>query len=902
MPVPILETKLYIAPVRPEMVQRPALLERLSAGLGRKLTLVSAPAGSGKSTLVSAWLLGGERRYAWLSLDEGDNDTVRFVSHLVAAVSMVHGDVGRDAQRLLEASASPPIETLVSMLINDIAGDVDPFVLVLDDYHTITELTIHDAVGFLLDRQPPEMHLVIITRHDPPLPLSRLRGRGQVTEIRQDDLRFSDGEATAFLTQAMGLQLSDAHVAALQERTEGWITGLQLAALSMQGRDPESVARFIEGFSGRHHFVLDYLTDEVLKRQPRPLQEFLLHTSVLERMSGPLCDALLDPVARGAPGRETLQRLDAANLFVVPLDDERTWYRYHNLFAELLRARLQEAAAHHVPELHRRAAAWYEENGFAADAVRHALATGDDPLAAGVIERQIMKMGTWSRVDVTMLLRWLQAVPDSIMRSRPWLWLFTFRTMFSAGQMEASMHLLDELEEALRANPALPDAQRVLQLAAADRASLAATRGDIQQALAAARRYQSQLQEGDTMGRVRAAATLGMAYYRAGDMAQARSAFAEAIDLVLAADMPVVAVPLMCNLAAVQTVQGQLGQALATCKQAEQTGMADGRRIATAGFAALVLGEILYERNDLQAAERYLLDGLALLTSGGIAEQFGNLHSVLAQVKQAQGDQGAAQQSIERAVQIAQGGNIPRLVHRVLAHRARIWLAQGKLDQAVEWAREYQQLGDTEYLREFEDLTLARVLLAEHKPDESLALLDPMLAQAQHAGRLGSVIQIQASRAVALLALGDRDQALAALESALTMARPEGYVRSFVDHGEPMRALLKRAASRGMAPAYVARLLAAYDWPSEVWAQHPAAHLAPRTPVDQPLVEPLSAREMEVLHLLAKGRSNKEIAQTLYISLPTVKSHTRSIYGKLGVHSRKEAVARARGLGILPTA
>ena len=902
MPIPILETKLYIAPIRPEMVPRPSLIERLNAGLQRKLTLVSAPAGSGKSTLVSAWLQGGDRPYTWLSLDAGDNDPVRFLSHLVAAVNTVHGEIAQDVQRLLEASPSPQPQALVAMLINDIAGDVEPFVLVLDDYHAITELAIHDAMGFLLDRQPPEIHMVIITRHDPPLPLSRLRGRSQVTEIRQDHLRFGHEEATTFLTQTMGLHLSDTDIAALEQRTEGWITGLQLAALSMQGQDPESVARFIEGFSGRHHFVLDYLTDEVLKRQPKPLQEFLLHTSVLERMCGPLCDALLDAADREAPSRETLQRLDAANLFVVPLDEERTWYRYHNLFAELLQARLQEADADRVPQLHRRAAAWYEENGFSADAVRHALTTGDDLLSAEVIERQIMKMGSWSRGDVTTLLGWLQAVPDGIMRSRPWLWLFTFRTRFSAGQIEASVGLLDELEEALQANPTLPDAQRVLQLAAADRASLAATRGDVQQAVAAARRYQSQLQEGDTMGQLRAAATLGMAYYRSGDMAQAQSAFTEAIDLAVAADTPVVAAPLMCNLAAVQTAQGQLGQALATCEQAKQMGTGAGRRIASAGFAGLVLGEILYERNELHAAERCLLDGLALLSSGGIAEQFGNLHTVLAQVKQAQGDQEAAQQSIERAVQIAQGGNIPRLVHRVLAHRARIWLAQGKLDQAVDWAREYQQLGDTEYMRDFEDLTLARVMLAERKPSQALALLEPMLSQAQHAGRLGSVIQIQASQAVALLDLGKRDQALAALEAALTMARPEGYVRSFVEHGEPMSALLKRAAARGIDPSYVARLLAAYDLPSEVWAEQSGAHLAPRTPVDQPLMEPLSEREMEVLHLLAKGLSNKEIAQKLYISLPTVKSHTRSIYGKLGVHSRKEAVARARGLRILPTA
>jgi len=894
MPIPILETKLYVAPLRRETVPRPALIARLNAGLERKLTLVSAPAGSGKSTLVSAWLHGSERPSTWLSLDEGDNEPLRFFAHLAAALNKVVGGIEQGVLRLLEASPSPRTEALVETLINDIAGDAEPFVLVLDDYHTIHELAIHDALGFFLDRQPPEIHLVILTRHDPPLPLARLRGRGQMTEIRQEDLRFSHDEAASFLRQAMGLQLSDDEIGALEERTEGWITGLQLAALSMQGRDRESVARFIEGFSGRHHFVLDYLTDEVLRRQPERLQQFLLHTSALERMSGPLCDAILDVADWDAPSRETLQQLDAANLFVVPLDDEREWYRYHQLFAELLRARLQETDAAHLPELHRRAAGWYEAQGWGSEAVHHALATGDHELAADVIQRQIMKLSTWSRLDVSMLLRWLGALPEGVLRSRPWLWLFSFRARYSAGQVVDSVQELDELDQALQANPSLPDAERVLRLVAADRASLAAVRGDVRQAVEFAEKQLKQLSEDDTLGRTRAMAVLGMAHFRGGEMDRAREAFTEAIELAQKAGMAIAAIPFFCNVAEVEIAQGKLRQARRSCEQALQAGTVAGKLMATAGFVGLVLGEILYEQNDLRAAERQLVNGLALLSQGGIGEHFGNMHAVLALVKQAQGDSEAAQAEIEWAAQIVEGGSIPRLSTVLSAYQARIWLAQGKLELAVRWAQDYQQLGETEYLREFEDLTLARVLLADERPDEALALLAGMLASAQAGGRLGRVIEIQALRGLALQEVGKREEALAALQAALAPAKPEGYVRVFVDSGEPMRALLKRAAQRGIEPGYVAYLLASFDAPARAADEEPL--------VEQPLVEPLSERELEVLELLSEGLSNREIGGRLYISLPTVKSHTRNIYGKLGVHSRREAVARARALGMLPSA
>jgi len=885
----LLTTKLFVPPVRPEWVPRPHLAERLNEGLGgRKLTLVSAPAGSGKTSLVTTWLTGlpiSDFRVAWLSLDEADNDPLCFFAYLVAALRTVDPRIGRQAQRLAETTHSPSLESLVTSLINDIADQASPLILVLDDYHAISELAIHEAIGLLVDRQPSQMHLVITTRHDPPLPLSRLRGRGQMTELRQSDLRFTPEEAAAFLNRSMRLQLTPSEISTLEEHTEGWITGLQLAALSMQGRDPAAISQFIAGFSGRYHFILDYLTDEVLQRQPQPVQTFLYQTAILDRLCGSLCDAILNNTDL-AQGKQMLEQLEAANLFTVPLDDEREWYRYHHLFAELLRARLQEMQPDLVPELHRRAAAWYERDGFSSEAVQHALATRDHALAAEVIERAILRTATWSRADTAMIQRWLAELPDAFVQLHPWLRLFSSRLLFVSGHPELASRTLQTLEAWLQDHPTAPDGGRILGLAMVDRASYAAVLGNVQQAKEVARRALAYVPQDDPIARFRAPAILGMAHSRAGEVAEAHDAFSQAAQIALSARLNFAAVPFLCNLAEIQIVQARLKQAMRTCEQAGQLAVVDGGPASVAGFVWLEVAKILYEWDDLHAAERHLLEGLALLSQGGISESFGSGHAVLAQVKQALADHQGALEAAQQAVQIARRENIPRLVSLTSAYQARVWLAQGKMDLAARWAGEYRQVGETEYLREFEDLTLARVLLALGQRAEILALLDARLVQAKNAGRMSAVIDIQALRA---LALSDPDASLDALQQALNLAEPEGYVRLFLDAGEPMQAWLKRAAARGIAPQYVGRLLAAFD---------PSRQAASKTP--QPLIEPLTDRELEVLHLLAEDLSNREIGERLFISLPTVKSHTRNIYGKLGVNDRGEAVTRAQALGILP--
>ncbi len=897
MDAPLLKTKLYKPQVRPEIVPRQRLLEKLNAGLDRKLTLVSAPAGYGKTTLISAWLQATEMSFAWLSLDKEDNEPIRFFTYLVSALQGIDAEFGRSIQEWLEAPHPPALESLAATLINDMAKVPDSFVLVLDDHHIITERAIHEALGFLLDRQPPQMHLIIATRHDPPLPIARFRARGELVEVRQRDLRFTVEETAAFLNRSFSLDLSAAEVALLDERTEGWITGLQLAGLSMQGRDAASVNHFINDFSGRHHFVLDYLTDEVLKRQPARFQEFLLRTSILERMCGPLCDVVADQGdgldgVQQLDGQATLEELQRANLFVVPLDDERKWYRYHHLFAELLRARLEETWPGLTADLHRRATTWYEEKGLGFGAAQHALASGDHALAAAVIERAILRFDIWSSTEISTVLGWMKALPDDVVRPRPWLRLFIARTLYVSGQWQTTEQMLQDLEGWLYDHPETPDAQRLLALVVADRAGYALVRGDVRQGKELVRRMLARAPEDQVLIDMRAAAMLGMAHARAGEALEAERAFSQAIDAA-PEGMGYAIAPIICNLAEAQYIQGQLEKSWQTCEQAIKAGTVDGQRHATTGFAGLLLGKIRYERNDLVAAERHLLEGLDLLRQGGIGGHFGNLDAALAQIRQARGDRDGARSTIQRAVQIAQAANIPRLVMQARAYQARIWLAQGELALARGWARDYRQFGATEYVRDFEDCTLARILLARDQPDEALTLLDGIVPSAESNGRRGNLIEILALRALAQQALGEQNAAVDDLARALAHAEPEGYVRTFVDMGQPMAALLKQAAMRGVAPAYVGKLLAALG------GEHaPAVTTAPSA--TQPLVEPLTEREREVLRLLAEGLSNAEIGQRLYISLPTVKSHTRNIYGKLDVHSRDQAVVNARALGILP--
>ena len=955
----LLATKLYIPPPRANLVSRPHLIERLDRGLseGHRLILISAPAGFGKTTLLSEWTSARIEDYgvrskdsargaetlpessgsvpptsysllptpgsllptplfSWLSLDEADSTPVRFLTYLLAALHQIDNHIGQDLQSVLRQPRAPSpsasgqdhwVPRAMTSLINDLArfGADQPLVLVLDDYHCICDAHIHGAIELLLDRMPPHLHLVIATRQDPPFSLSRLRARGQMTEIRQRDLCFDMQEAARFFQQVVGLDLAKSDIAVLEERTEGWVAGLQLAALSVQGRDTEDIAH-LKAFSGRQAFILDYLTDEVLERQTDSIQRFLLETCLLERLCGPLCDAVLERTDREDPAADNaqavLETLNRNNLFLIPLDDERQWYRYHRLFRDLLRAGLHEVSAQReenwIPDLHRRAATWYREHNLPADAVHHALLAQDYAQAADIVEQAIQHVSVWSQINVTTFMDWYRALPDDVTRTRPRLQLFASRVCSVSGQPATTEHLLHQITDYLRDQPDHPDAGEILDLVAADRASYAAVRGDVHEAIALTHQILERLPAQNGPMRLRLSSTLGLAHERAGDLDRAGQAFGEAIAAARALGMDFAAVPLVCNQAQIQFLRGQLHQAAETCARAVQLGTVDGTPLPVTGYAEIEQGKILYEQNDLENAAGRVVKGIERLAQGGSPDSFGSAHTVLAQIRQAQGDTQGALSAIETAIQAALDSGISRAIHLTRAYRARIWLAQGKLEQASRWADEYRLIGETAYLREVEDLTLVRVLLAQDKATEAQPLLDDLLAPAEEAGRFGRVLEIEASRALALEALDDRSRALAALAHALRLAAPEGYVRVFVEEGRPMGELLltaARAPSRASSHidmGYVRMLLAAL---SEAPTADPGLASG-----HQPLVEPLTERELEVLRLLAEGLTNPEIGQRLYISRPTVKTHTQNIYSKLNVHTRREAVEKARALGMLP--
>jgi LuxR family maltose regulon positive regulatory protein len=910
---PLLKTKLYIPPPRPELVPRPRLIERLNVGLHRKLTLISAPAGFGKTTLLSEWIhslysLLPTTVFAWISLDEGDNDPARFLAYIVAAVQIVQADVGEAALAALQSPQPPPTESVLTALINEIAAlpglgghEGRPYILVLDDYHLIRAQPIHDALTFLLDHLPPNLHLVVATRADPPLPIARLRGQGQLTALRQSDLRFTTDEAAAFLNQVMSLNLSPDDLGALEARTEGWVAGLQMAALSMRGR--RDVSAFIQAFTGSDRYILDYLAEEVLQCQPESIQTFLLQTSILDRLTGPLCDAVTDlPVLTGegqgeGSGQAMLERLERANLFIVPLDNERRWYRYHHLFADLLRQRLHQIQPDLVPALHRRASGWYEHNGLMAAAVNHALFAEDFERAACLIEQAAEP--TLMRSEFATFLGWVEALPAEVTRARPLLHAYHTGIQLMNGLPLPVAEA--RLREAMEAEPS----QTVSGAVATFQTLIAAYRGDTRQSVELSQQALELLAEDNLFLRSLLAGFLGITYLWSGDFATAAKALREAVRIGQQIGNLTFTVLALCHLAELHIMRGQLHEARAFYEQALERAVDDQERpLPIAGVALMGLGYLLRESNDLEAALRHVVEGIELATKWEEMGAFTGYIS-LACVKQASGDQEAAREAIQKAWQVAMGFEGMELAPVVAGvYQARLWIQQGDHNAALRWAgerglEERIEAGELEkgsrtlpfLYGALEYMAYAEALIAQGRPDEALAILIPLLQVIEAGGWTMFAIETLALESLAFQALGDVGQALRCLGGALSLAEPEGFVRVFVDRGQPMARLLYHAAERGIAPEYAGRLLVAF----------PPVELAPTAPSrpSPEMIEPLSEREREVLLLIAEGLSNREIAQRLFLSLSTVKVHTYNIYGKLGVHSRTQAVAKARALGIL---
>jgi LuxR family maltose regulon positive regulatory protein len=982
MSTPLLATKLYIPAPRPNIVPRQHLVERLNEGLHCKLTLISAPAGFGKTILVGEWVasLSSELRVksselprlelilnsqlstlnyrvAWLSLDEADADPARFLSYLVAALQTIAPAIGAGVLGVLRSPQPPPPEAMLTALLNDIDAIPDHFILVLDDYHVLDSKPIDIALTFLLEHLPPQMRLLITTREDPQLPLARLRARGQLAELRAADLRFTPAEAAAFLNQVMALSLSAEEVTALETRTEGWVAGLQLAALSMRGR--KDVAGFVRAFAGNNRYIVDYLAEEVLQRQPEHVRSFLLQTSILDRLCGPLCDAVLGigdqvlgigeaasssntqyPIPSTQPYSQLiLDQLERANLFVVPLDDQRHWFRYHHLFANMLDAHAQQQPSQ-VAILHQRASAWYAGNGFPAEAIRHALAARDFPRAAGLVELAWPAMD--GRFQSATWLGWARALPDELIRARPVLGVAYAWALLNGGELEAAEAWLKDVQrwldsptasserpEALSASiaaeldaePVIVDQAQFRNLPASiatARAYLTLARGDTPGSVAHGRRALELLPAGDHLRRGPAAALLALAHWASGDLEESHQTLADAMANFQKVGNLHFAISGTYGLADIRIAQGRLREAIKTYSQVLQLALAQGEPLLR-GTADLHLGlsELYREQGDLAAATQHLLRSEELGEQAALPDWRHRLCRAQARFKANQGDLDGALELLDEAERHYFRGPVPDL-RPLPALKARVWLAQGRLGQALRWVHEQGLSADGQlsFLREFEYITLARVLLAEsmQAPDgravgEATRLLDRLQGAAEAGGRMGCAIEIRLLQALAYQAQGELDAALVALERALTPAEPEGYVRIFVDEGPAMARLLSIAAARGMLPNYIRKLLAGFsiqdketgrqeDMGQAMLAQGPDS-LSPSLPISMSLVEPLSTRELEVLQLIAQGLSNTEISARLFLALSTVKGHNRNIFDKLQVQRRTEAVARARELGLL---
>jgi LuxR family transcriptional regulator, maltose regulon positive regulatory protein len=928
VPAPqLLATKLYRPRARPDLVVRPRLFARLDAGLQGMLTLVCAPAGFGKTTLLAAWLRRTERPAAWLGLDAEDSDPTVFLRYLVAALQTLAPEVGATLLTLLQ-SPPPPLETLLIALLNDLAMLPQNSILVLDDYHVLEAPPIHQAVSFLLDHLPPVLHLVIATREDPPLPLARLRARGQVAELRAEQLRFTADEAAVFLTDVMGLPLSTAEVAALETRTEGWIAGLQFAALAMHDRD--DYAGFIAAFTGSNRFVVDYLADEVLSRQPAHIQTFLLQTSILDPMCGPLCDAiLLGRTESGHPHGQPrtlednlgsqfsvlssgdshsqllLEQLERANLFVTPLDAERRWYRYHHLFAEVLRERLRRGASTtELVTLHRRASAWYEQASLISQAVQHALAGRAFGQAAALVEQVAPAM--IQHTELAKLLTWLGALPADVVQARPLLGLYYAWGLFLSGQMkQAATHL--EAIEAVLATDEAKQTPEVQGHAAAMRAYLVRETGDLAATIALSRHALAHLPEQDSLLRAMVILNLAIAHYLLGEFDLASQLLTEIIaDGQTPQRMANTLSALYLN-TLVLRAQGALQQAFQLCQNGlELVARSGWQNFPAVGFLYVAFGDLLREHNELRMAAEYLEKGINLGQEGGHPHILIIGHVWLAWLRQTQGDVAGSHEAIGAALQLVRQHQVSPFwpLPSAACYQARLWIAQGNLAAASHWGQtsRLNQAGTPgAYLYEVEDVTLARLLIAQGNLEAAEARLLQLHHTAASAQRSGSLIEILILQAMTCAAQKRGEAALSALAQALSLAEREGFVRLFLDEGAPMARLLQAAQTRGIAPEYVETLLAAFakDEGARMRDERAAAPLHPSSFIPQSLVEPLTSRELEVLQLLADGSSNSEIAQSLIISLGTTKKHIANIFGKLAAQSRTQAVARARALKLL---
>ena len=909
MSINLLRTKLFVPPLRPSLVHRPDLIKRLNKGMqqGCKLTLISAPAGFGKTTLMSAWAQQCEQPAAWLSLDESDNDVTHFLTYLAATLQTIDGNIGKELLTTLQSAGTVNIESFLTTLLNEISELPNDVILILDDYHVIESRPIDKAIIFLLDHLPSCMHLVIVSRIDPSLPLSRLRASGHLTELRAVDLRFSSTEAAEFLNQVMGLELAVEDITALETRTEGWIAGLQLAALSLQGH--EDTATLIKSFTGSHRFVLDYIIEEVLEQQPEDIQNFLLQTAVLDRMTGSLCDALMGQNT----GQMTLERLEHANLFIIPLDDDRQWYRYHHLFADLLRQRQRQVLPEETAVLHHKASQWYEQNGFTDESIEHALRAQDFGRATKLIER--IAEAVWARGISSKLQRWLTKLPVEFLCAKPQLCIFHAWYLIGSGDQDTANRILQAAEQKLATytdediENKSPEQEQHQHLGSATlRGRLATTqafaafyRGDILAIIQQARQALEYLPAQNLSWRSTALHLLGDAYDFSGEMEVAYHSRLKAVEASRASGNNISIMIANLKLAIVLRHQGRLQQVIEICRQqlefANENGMAQS---VVVGWLLAIWGEVLAEINGLDAAKQQAKRGVALTERGGDLAMLGWSYICLIRILFSCGELATAAEIVHKMENIARESDmLPLFMNLTSAWQVRLWLAQGKLEAVAQWvdARGLDADRRPTYLHEMEYMVLARFLIIQRRLNEASKLLQNLLEATKAGGRISRMIEVLLLQAMLLQDSGDTNRAITALDQALRLAEPGGFVRVFIDEGLPMAQLLSKTADLGIMPDYTGKLLAAFK--AEAQAGESASY-SPPIPPAQSQLELLSQRELEVLHLIAQGCSNREVSKRLYLALNTVKGHNSRIFGKLGVKNRTQAINKAIALKLIP--
>ena len=889
-----LKTKLYIPPLRSELVSRSRLFDRLNQCIRRKLTLISAPAGFGKTTLLADWVHRSKISVSWFSVDTGDNDPVIFLHYVIAGLQTLETWVGNAALNLLRSPQPPPVDSILANLINDISETHEDIVLVIDDYHAIESRRVHDLISFFIEHMPEHLHIVIATRSDPPVSLSRWRSQNHLIEIRTAELCFTAEEAAQFFNECLKLKLSPDEIELLESRTEGWIAGLQLAAISIRGQNDPSL--FIRHFSGDNRYIMDYLVEEVIHQQPEQLRQFLLQTSFLDRMSASLCDA----VTRSKNSQLMLEQMEKANLFIIPLDDQRCWYRYHHLFADLLKQRLMIKQADLVTKLHRRASQWFANKGFNNEAVEHALAAKDYEQAARLIE--IVAESDWDRAQGSQVMRWCRRLPEKRIKTNPSLCIFYARELFKNGYLEKAEKRLQAAEKILNATPARNTKNENLHgRIAVIRAYMSSRTGDVSRIIHFSNQALNLLPQRELIWRSVAATTLGFAYgwAGAGDLVKAQQAFSEAMKISEEAGNMYYNIFAGSCLAGVLLMRGKLVEAKNISQQSLNLALKNG--IIQTGIVGSLygnLGMIRCEWADMDEGIDLIKKGIQLSEQGRDPVILASCRISLLRALIYRNDIAGAFEVFEKFNQSVRNFKLPPwITNTTSAFNVLFWLASGDLNRAIHWVEE-RGLGiddKLENLRGIEYLALTNILIAQKRLDDAVRFSLRILEMAQAGDNAYLQIEMRLLRVTIFMALKHKAGALNELKSALMLGEPGGLIMIFVSKGKPVADLMEEILANskrnhdettaGFSLTYVKKLLTVFK--------------SIKPPKIDDLLEPLSDRELEVLYLIAAGFKNKEIADKLFISLNTVKTHTKHINSKLGVNSRTKAVVRAKKLGLI---